>query len=303
MKRTTPHATRFDTVKGKVVVVFGGASGIGVATIERLAHNQARVVFGDTDGVGATAVLKRLGAEEGRHGEVTFVQCNITDHAGVYKLFKIAYDKYGRIDHVFEFTGTIKQVGLIDPELTIETVEHIERTRSPQANIDDNTTFAKVAIIFLRSNKGRKDNRSLTLTGWGGSPMDILQGCLNLLTMQDTNEVMRSMPKSIHERDKIRVNYVYPGRVESLIEKPDVDRVDSSEHPQTNDDVARFYVGVANNPSMRGKSIYVEGGKGWEFEDQSPQSMSMEIEKARTSDGKGALTRLSYFSRLSQLSR
>jgi NAD(P)-dependent dehydrogenase (short-subunit alcohol dehydrogenase family) len=275
MKRTTPHATRFDTVKGKVVVVSGGANGIGAATVERLARNQARVVFGDMDVFGATAVLERLEAEEGRQGEVTFVQGKITDHADVYKLFKTAYDKYGRIDHVFELTATIQQVGAIDPELSIEAVEHTEKpTESLKANMDGNATFAKLAIVFLRSDKRRKDNRSLTLTGWSGNTSESPQGYLNRPWMHGTTELMRSIPQTIYERDGIRVNCIYPGRTESLTNTSNVDTVDSNEQPQTHDDCARFYVGVANNPSMNGKSIYVEGGKGWEHEDGLRQSMS-----------------------------
>ena len=54
---------------------------------------------------------------------------------------------------------------------------------------------------------------------------------------------------------------------ESLLTTSVVESFREHGHTQTADDCARFYLGVANNPSMNGKSIYVEGGKGWEFED------------------------------------
>ena len=262
MKRATPHATTFDSVKGKVVVVSGGANGIGAATVERLFKNQADVVFGDMDEDAAMGVIKRLEAEQSEGGKVTFVKGNITEHADVYKLFKTAYDKYGRIDHAFEIVGILEKESCFDPELTIESVEHAEETTaSLDVNMEGTAVFARIAIVFLRSNKRRKDNRSLTLTSSVAGIRESPGEYMNQNSMHGILRLMRSMRKTIYERDGIRVNCICPEMTELLINTSVVDTVHSNEHAQTADDCARFYIGVANNPSMNGKSIYVEGGK------------------------------------------
>jgi len=46
---------------GKVAVVTGGASGIGLATVRRFAAEGARVMIGDVDGQEAFDVASRLG--------------------------------------------------------------------------------------------------------------------------------------------------------------------------------------------------------------------------------------------------
>jgi NAD(P)-dependent dehydrogenase (short-subunit alcohol dehydrogenase family) len=278
MKRATPHCTNFDSVKGKVVVVSGGANGIGAATVERLFNNQAHVVFGDMDEDAAMGGIKRLEAGKSEGGKVTFVKGNVTEHADVYKLFKTAYDKYGRIDHAFEIVGLLEKESCFDPELTIESVEHAEETTaSLDLDMEDTAVFARIAIVFLRSNKRRKDNRSLTLTSnaacIGESPGEYV----NHISMHSTIGLMRSMRKTIYKRDGIRVNCICPEMTELLMSPSVVDTIRQKEHAQTADDCARFYLGVANNPSMDGKSIYVEGGKGWEFEDELPKLMTKSL--------------------------
>ncbi|MBK6887127.1 MAG: 3-oxoacyl-ACP reductase [Tetrasphaera sp.] len=82
---------------GKVAVVTGGCSGIGLATVRRFAHEGAKVVIGDlSDDLGGD-----LAGEIGG----TYVHCDVADKADVDRLFKTAYDTYGRIDIAFNNAG------------------------------------------------------------------------------------------------------------------------------------------------------------------------------------------------------
>jgi NAD(P)-dependent dehydrogenase (short-subunit alcohol dehydrogenase family) len=268
MNRVTPRAITFDSVKGKVVVVSGGANGIGAATVERLFKDQANVVFGDTDENAASELATRLSSQDGGGGEVTFVKCDATEYADVYKLFKTAYDKYGQVDHAFAIAGILEKGKWFDPELTIESVEHAEETTAVlDVNMKGTAIFARMAIVFLRTGMKRKMNRSLVLT----SSVAGIRESPGLYMYQTSKHgilgLMRSMRKTIYERDGIRVNCICPGMTESLMTTSVIETFRANGHAQTADDCARFYLGVANNPSMNGKSIYVEAGKGWEFED------------------------------------
>ena len=84
-------------IEGKVAVVTGGCSGIGLATVRRFAQEGAKVVIADlNDDLGAQ-LAEELGG--------TYVHCNVADKAEVDNLFKVAFDTYGRIDIAFNNAG------------------------------------------------------------------------------------------------------------------------------------------------------------------------------------------------------
>ncbi len=82
---------------GKVAVVTGGASGIGLATARRLAAEGAKVVIGDFNPESG-----RVAAEE---VEGLFVQVDVSDEAQVDALFEITNHTFGSVDIVFNNAG------------------------------------------------------------------------------------------------------------------------------------------------------------------------------------------------------
>ncbi|PVI01154.1 NAD(P)-binding protein [Periconia macrospinosa] len=78
--------------EGKVAVITGGSSGIGLATVELLASLGALVVSGDIQTPPAT-------------GDFLFVQTDVRSWTDLRKLFKAAKDKHGRVDYVFANAG------------------------------------------------------------------------------------------------------------------------------------------------------------------------------------------------------
>jgi NAD(P)-dependent dehydrogenase (short-subunit alcohol dehydrogenase family) len=82
---------------GKVAVVTGGASGIGLATARRFAAEGATVVIADFNPVsGAAAAIEVDGL---------FVQVDVTDEAQVNALFATAHETYGSVDIAFNNAG------------------------------------------------------------------------------------------------------------------------------------------------------------------------------------------------------
>lgn len=80
---------------GKVAVVLGATSGIGIAVAEKFAEEGARVVVvGRNEERGGTVV--RSIAEAG--GEAQFVRCDITSEADIINLMDDTVKAYGRID-------------------------------------------------------------------------------------------------------------------------------------------------------------------------------------------------------------
>jgi NAD(P)-dependent dehydrogenase (short-subunit alcohol dehydrogenase family) len=84
-------------LESRVAVVTGGASGIGLATVRRLAAEGAHVVIGDLDPAAGKAAADEVGG--------LFVQTDVTDPTAVENLFKQAFDTYGSVDIAFNNAG------------------------------------------------------------------------------------------------------------------------------------------------------------------------------------------------------
>lgn len=84
-------------IEGKVAVVTGGCSGIGLATVRRFAQEGAKVVIADLDDARGQELAAEIGG--------TYVHGNVADKADVDHLFAVAHDTYGRIDIAFNNAG------------------------------------------------------------------------------------------------------------------------------------------------------------------------------------------------------
>jgi NAD(P)-dependent dehydrogenase (short-subunit alcohol dehydrogenase family) len=82
---------------GKVAVVTGGASGIGLATARRFAAEGATVVIADFNPVSGAAAAAEV--------DGLFVQVDVTDEAQVNALFETVNETYGSVDIAFNNAG------------------------------------------------------------------------------------------------------------------------------------------------------------------------------------------------------
>jgi len=88
-------------IQGKVAVVTGGCSGIGLATVQRFVEEGARVVIGDIDEQRGHELVGQLGGAD----VATFVVVDVTDKEQVDALFQTARDTYGSVDIAFNNAG------------------------------------------------------------------------------------------------------------------------------------------------------------------------------------------------------
>ena len=68
--------TRYDSLRDRVVLITGGASGIGEEFVKAFADNGARVAFFDLNDEAGQALTKAL-AGSARHAPL-FVRCDVT---------------------------------------------------------------------------------------------------------------------------------------------------------------------------------------------------------------------------------
>src|SRR4051812_9315075 len=86
---------------GKVAVVTGGCSGIGLATVRRFVEEGAKVVIGDIDDRRGPALVEELGGA----AVATYVHVDGTSKEEDDALFKTAKDTYGSVGIAFNNAG------------------------------------------------------------------------------------------------------------------------------------------------------------------------------------------------------
>lgn len=88
---------RFD---GKVALVTGGCSGIGLATVERFVAEGARVVVADMQDEKGAMLERRFA------GKVVYRHCDVTQEADIAAAVQAAADSFGGLDILVNNAGT-----------------------------------------------------------------------------------------------------------------------------------------------------------------------------------------------------
>ncbi|OHF03111.1 short-chain dehydrogenase [Colletotrichum orchidophilum] len=126
-------------LKGKVAIVTGGSSGIGLATVNTLLSQGASVVNADVQP-----------PAQQPESAYTFVKTDVTIWADQIALFKKAKEVYGRIDHVFANAG----VGPRANYLSTEVDENGDLKEPTHQLLDVSLTgvmhTATIAIYYMR---------------------------------------------------------------------------------------------------------------------------------------------------------
>lgn len=162
MARFDPNHASLDYARfnGSVVVLTGGASGIGAATVRLLHQHGAKVVFGDIDRAKAESIISSLPS-----ASLDFVRTDATSYSDNYNLFRFALSKYGHVDHAIANAGLLEQPGWFDPRLGLEGVEKMPPTKTFEVNFTGVLYFANIACTFLAhgNNEASRRDKSLTL--------------------------------------------------------------------------------------------------------------------------------------------
>lgn len=119
-----------DSLSGKVVVLTGGAQGVGAATVQ-LAHDAgAHVFFGDWADDKGLKVEAAVRSSNGS-GSVTFQKVDVREYASQLALFDTAFAAHGRVDVAISCAAVSEPPGFFEPEnLDLESVKQVRPQHS-----------------------------------------------------------------------------------------------------------------------------------------------------------------------------
>ncbi|KAK4508172.1 hypothetical protein PRZ48_001910 [Zasmidium cellare] len=253
----------FSSLQGKVVVLTGGASGIGAATVRSLHSSGALVVFGDVNADAGQDVLRSLDNTTG----ITFVQTNVTSYAANLKLFQTAHELHGRIDHALSIAGVSETQNLFDPSLTAEDIAKEPDMLTLDVNLKAVLFFTRIALFYLRAGEAGSD-RSITLfssvAGFLSRPgLPVYQaskhGVLGLL---------RAIKDEAYTKDGIRINAMCPGMTETSMTSAVLPALRAVNiNVQSAADVANFGLTLTSNSDLKGKALLCLSGRAWDIEE------------------------------------
>ena len=106
MDSASPSAI-YKSLQGKVVVVTGGASGIGQAIVESFAKQQARVLFLDVQDQAAKALIRNLPG--GEAPAPTYFHCDLTEISELQRCMEQILQLFPSIDVLVNNAGNDKR--------------------------------------------------------------------------------------------------------------------------------------------------------------------------------------------------
>ena len=181
-------------LRGKVVIITGGANGIGRATAVRFAEEGAKVVVADfADGAGVLAEIANIG------GEAAYVQVDVTQPASVQAMVEFALKRFGQIDVLINNAGITKDAMM--KKMTREAFDAV-------INVNLTGVFNCTAAV-LPHMLGRKEGVVLTASSITG-----IYGNLGQTNYAATKWAVIGMTKTWAKemaKDGLRFNCVAPG--------------------------------------------------------------------------------------------
>ena len=181
---------------GKVAVVTGAGSGIGLATARRFAAEGARVVCGDADDEAGGKAATEVGG--------LYVAVDVTSEPEVRALFQAAVDEYGGVDIAFDNAG-------ISPpdDDSILTTELDAWRRVQDVNLTSVYLCCKYAIGQMRIRGGGSVINTASFVA-------VLGSATSQISYTASKGGVLAMSRELgvqFARERIRVNALCPGPV------------------------------------------------------------------------------------------
>ena len=204
MLNTATFAT-YPSLRNRVVVITGGASGIGQAMVEAFAAQNARVIFLDIQDEAAASLTRRL--ETGGFPPPNYFRCDLTDIAALEDVMSRVLQKFPAVDVLVNNAGN-------DTRHKIEDVTSDFWDRTMAVNLKHQFFMAKAVMpAMMKAHRGSIINMSSI--AW-------MIPSTNVPVYVTAKAAIVGMTRTLaHElgAHNIRVNCVLPGAIQTERQK------------------------------------------------------------------------------------
>jgi len=243
---------------GKVVIVTGGAVGIGRAYSTRLAREGAKIVVAD---IADTAPA--VGAIENAGGTAFGVRTDVTDPDSAREMAERAVEHFGRID------GLINNAGIyaaLNPQ-PFDQISWDEWNRVMKLNVGGSFNCAKAVLPQMRKQGAGRIINISSGTPFKGTPMFLHYVTSKGAILAFTKSLAKELGK-----DNILVNCIAPGfTLSETVQKNEIQMKNfrdisvsarTLQRDQTPEDCAGTAVFLLSDDSafITGQTIVVDGG-------------------------------------------
>lgn len=191
-------------LKGKVILVAGGATGIGAATAARLHEEGARLMIGDRNEAALNETAARLTA---KGGEVTAQVFDMADEGSIKELVAACVARYGGIDGL---VVTVADLSLetLGRDAPLEAMDAAIWERTLKVNLVGHAILFREVLPCLR----RSGGGAIATTSSGSACMGMPEMPAYAASKAGLQALVRHTA-AIGGADNIRCNAIAPGIV------------------------------------------------------------------------------------------
>jgi len=249
------------SLEGKVAMISGGASGIGLGTAKRLAEFGAKIMILDINEENGAKAVKEI---EKAGATAMFIKCDVRSPEDCRNAANKTAEIYGRIDILFNNAGITIRKNAVD-------LEPEEWDLVLDVSLKGQYLLSKYVIPYMKKGGGG----SIINTGSGWSLRGGEKAVSYCAMKGGTLNMTRAMCID-HGKDNIRVNTVCPGDVDTPMLRSECEQLGREynekfkaecakrpiAHLGTVEDIANAVLFFACNMSswVSGAHLVVDGG-------------------------------------------
>ena len=247
-------------LQDRVIIVTGGAHGIGRAYCEGLAHEDARIVVADIDGAGAEAAVKALSAGG---DEALAVETDVSQPEATERMARATMERFGRIDGLINNAALFQRPAM--SRVPFEQIPVEEWDRLMAVNLRGIFLCCRAVVPYMKQQQRGKIINISSGTVFYGAPL-----VAHYVTSKaGVIGLTRSLARELGEYN-INVNAVAPGLTLSMDEVSEARMARHQQRLQARalkrTEVPQDLVGTivflcsSESDFMTGQTLVVDGG-------------------------------------------
>lgn len=190
-------------LNNRIVLIVGGAAGIGRATAEVCAARGATVIVADFNAQEGAAVAEGIRA---RGQPASFIPVNVTDEASVARMYEQIASQHGRLDALAQCAGVLQGAFVPVEEFPLDVFRYVV-----EVNLIGSFLCSRHAVPLMKRNgKG-----VIVLVSSGAA-----QGGSSSVAYGSSKGGVSSLGVTLAGKlapDNIRVNVVHPGEIRTAM--------------------------------------------------------------------------------------